>query len=174
MTAHLTAPRIGWALLALLLGFALLAPLADPLGPFKQSLLKALSGADAAAPFGYDHLGRSLFSRLAHALRLSLLLAFAATATAAALGIALGALASWRGGWIDTLLRSLSDAMLALPGLLIVLIVSAMALGGFWTLYAGLALAQWVEYFRLVRARSRVILSSPHVEAARLLGFGPL
>ena len=96
MTVRLTAPRIGWALLALLLGFALFAPLADPLGPFKQSLLKALSGADAAAPFGYDHLGRSLTARLASALRLSLTIAAAAVATSAILGVAVGVLAAWR------------------------------------------------------------------------------
>lgn len=173
MTVRLTAPRIGWALLALLLGFALFAPLADPLGPFKQSLLKALSGADAAAPFGYDHLGRSLFSRLAHALRLSLLLAFAATATAAALGIALGALASWRCGWIDSALSLLADSVLALPALLMVLMMGVILPCTALAFWAGIAAVQWIEFFRLTRAAARSHLASPAVEAARLQGFGP-
>ena len=62
--------------------------------------------------------------------------------------------------------------MLALPSLLLVLLFSAMAQGGFAILYLGLAMAQWVEYYRVVRARSRALLASPQVEASRLLGFG--
>ncbi|WP_238156147.1 ABC transporter permease subunit [Aeromonas salmonicida] len=78
-------------------------------------------------------------------------------------GLALG-LARW--------LRSLADGVLALPSLLLVLLFSAMAQGGFAILYLGLAMAQWVEYYRVVRARSRTLLASPQVEASRLLGFG--
>ena len=165
--------RLGALLVLGVALFALLAPFIWP-AYAEQDLSRFLEPSSLAEPLGRDQLGRSVIARLAHAAQRSLGLSLFCVLTAAVLGGALGVLSSWRGGWIDTLLRSLSDAMLALPGLLIVLIVSAMALGGFWTLYAGLALAQWVEYFRLVRARSRVILSSSHVEAARLLGFGPL
>lgn len=169
----MTLARIGWGLLALLVAFALLAPLADPLGPFRQSLLKALAGADAAAPFGYDHLGRSMFSRLAHALRLSLSLAFAATATAALIGITLGALASWRGGWIDRALSLLADSVLALPALLMVLMMGVILPSTPLAFWAGLAAVQWIEFFRLTRAAARSHLASPAVEAATLQGFGP-
>lgn len=170
----MTLPRIGWGLLALLLAFAVLAPLVDPVGPFRQSLMKALSGADAAAPFGYDHLGRSMFARLAHALRLSLTLAFAATATAAAIGIALGALASWRGGWIDRALSLVADSVLALPALLMVLMMGVILPSTALAFWAGLAAVQWIEFFRLTRAAARSHLASPAVEAATLQGFGPL
>ncbi|MBT9246467.1 ABC transporter permease subunit (plasmid) [Gemmobacter fulvus] len=170
----MTLSRFGWAMLALLLAFALLAPLVDPVGPFKQSLLKALSGADAAAPFGYDHLGRSIFARLAHALRLSLMLAFAATATAALIGIALGALASWRGGWIDRALCLLADSVLALPALLMILMMGVILPATALAFWAGLAAVQWIEFFRLTRAAARSHLASPAVEAATLQGFGPL
>lgn len=170
----MTLSRFGWAMLALLLAFALLAPLVDPVGPFKQSLLKALSGADAAAPFGYDHLGRSIFARLAHALRLSLMLAFAATATAALIGIALGAVASWRGGWIDRALCLLADSVLALPALLMILMMGVILPATALAFWAGLAAVQWIEFFRLTRAAARSHLASPAVEAATLQGFGPL
>jgi peptide/nickel transport system permease protein len=169
----MTLSRLGWGLLALLLAFALLSPLADTVGPFKQSLLKALAGPDAAAPFGYDHLGRSMFSRLAHALRLSLLLAFAATATAAAVGIALGALASWRGGWLDRILSLLADSVLALPALLMVLMMGVILPSTPLAFWAGIAAVQWIEFFRLTRAAARSHLASPAVEAATLQGFGP-
>ncbi|ULB11718.1 hypothetical protein ORIO_17820 [Cereibacter azotoformans] len=85
---------IGWGLLVLVLAFAALAPLADAVGPLRQNLMRVLAGPDALAPFGYDHLGRSMMARLAHGLRLSLMIALATAATAAAVGIALGTLAA--------------------------------------------------------------------------------
>lgn len=170
----MTAPRLGWALLTLLVGFALLAPLVDGLGPFKQALSKTLGPPDALAPFGYDHLGRSMFARLAHALRLSLQIALAATATAAAVGIALGAWAGWRCGWIDQGLAMLADAVLALPVLLMVLMMLVILPSTALAFWAGIAAVQWIEFFRLTRGTARSHLAGPAVEAARLQGFGPL
>ena len=168
--------RVRWtgaALVAAVLAFALLGPVVVPGDPFTQSLIKALAGPDASAPLGYDHLGRSIFHRLAYALRLSPAIALAAVETAGATGLVLGTLAAARGGWTDRILTILADALLALPGLLLVLIVLAMVPGtslGFW---AGLSLVLWVEFFRLPRAATRDTLASPAVQASRLLGFGP-
>lgn len=163
---------IGAGVLALVAAFALLGPVLVPGDPFAQSLVKSLAGPEAAAPFGYDHLGRSLWHRLAHALRLSPVIALAAVATAGAAGLVLGTLAAARGGLVERGLVVLADALMALPGLLLVLIVLAIMPGtatGFW---AGLSLVLWVEFFRLTRATARTTLASPAVEAARLLGFG--
>lgn len=175
-TASLAAswPRlVGLLLVALVAGFALAGPLLVPGDPLAQSLIKALAGPEAAAPLGYDHLGRSIFHRLAGALRLSPAIALAAVATAGLAGLALGMLAAARGGWTERVLVTLADALLALPGLLLVLIVLAIVPGtalGFW---AGLSLVLWVEFFRLTRAATRETLASPAVQASRLLGFGP-
>lgn len=163
---------IGAFLLALIVAFAAFGPVLVPGDPSAQSLMNSLAGPDAGAPFGYDHLGRSLWHRLAHALRLSPLIALAAVATAGAAGLVLGTLAAARGGWAERALVILADALMALPGLLLVLIVLALMPGtatGFW---AGLSLVLWVEFFRLTRAATRAALASPAVEAARLLGFG--
>ncbi len=167
------ARMTGATLVVLVVLFALAGPLLVPGDPFAQSLMKALAGPEAAAPLGYDHLGRSVFHRLAHALRLSPLIALAAVATAGAAGLLLGTLAAAQGGWADRILTMLADALLALPGLLLVLIVLAILPGtalGFW---AGLSLVLWVEFFRLTRAATRETLASPAVQASRLLGFGP-
>jgi peptide/nickel transport system permease protein len=94
--------------------------------------------------------------------------------TALLAGTLAGIAAAWRGGWVDTLLHGLSEAFIALPALLVVLMFSAVANGDLWTLYVGLALAQWVEYFRVVRARSGLVLAGPAVEAAGLLKLGPV
>jgi peptide/nickel transport system permease protein len=165
--------RAAAAVLAGLVLFALLGP-AVWSDPAAQDLGRFLQGPTLSEPLGMDHLGRSVAARLASATRLSLLLAVLCVATAALAGTAAGVLAAWRGGWTDAALRGASEVLIALPALLVVLIFSAMASGGLWTLYVGLALAQWVEYFRVVRARSGLVLGGPAVEAAGMLQLGPV
>lgn len=164
---------IGCALLMMVVGFALLAPVIVPTDPLQQSLVKALAGPDAVAPFGYDHLGRSLMARLAAALRLSLAIAAASVLTAGIAGVGLGVLAAWRGGLTDRTLCLLADSVLALPGLLMVLIVTAIVADRPLAFWIGLTLVLWIEYFRLTRATVARQLAAPGVQASRLLGFGP-
>ena len=162
------------AALALLVGFALVGPLV--LGdPAAQDLSRFLEPPSWGVPLGTDDYGRSVLTRLAHATRLSLVLAVLCVATALVLGATTGVLAAWRGGWVDAVLRGISEIFVALPALLVVLLVAALASGGsLVAIYVGIALAQWVEYFRVVRARAGLVLGSPAVEAAGLLGLGRL
>ena len=169
-----TVRALSAATLVALVGFALAGPvlLGDPA---QQDLSRFLEPPTLAEPLGRDEFGRSVVARLAHATRLSLVLAALSVATALLLGSLTGLLAAWRGGWVDAVLRGISEAFVALPALLIVLLFAALAAGGsIWTLYVGLALAQWVEYFRVVRARSARVLATPAVEASGLLRLGPL
>lgn len=159
--------------LGALAAFAILGPLVLP-DPAAQDLGRYLEAPSLAEPLGRDDYGRSVVARLAHATRLSLVLAALCVATALVLGTVAGIVAAWRGGWVDAVLRAVSEAFVAIPALLVVLLVSALATGGsLWALYLGLALAQWVEYFRVVRARCGLVLGSPAVEAAGLLELGP-
>lgn len=157
-----------------LVAFALVGPLVLP-DPTAQDLDRYLEPPTLAEPLGRDDYGRSVVARLAHATRLSLVLAALCVATALVLGTAAGIASAWFGGWVDAVLRAVSEAFVAIPALLVVLLVSALATGGsLWALYLGLALAQWVEYFRVVRARAGLVLGSPAVEAAGLLRLGPV
>lgn len=169
--ASTTARRASAVLLGGLVLFAAVGPLllADPAA---QALDRYLEAPSLTEPLGRDEYGRSVLARLAHATRLSLVLAGLCVATALVVGTAAGILAAWRGSWIDAVLRSVSEVFVAMPALLVVLLVAATADGGVWALYVGIALAQWVEYFRVVRARAAVVLGSPAVEAARLLDLG--
>jgi peptide/nickel transport system permease protein len=166
--------QAGVGLLILLALFAIVGPLVAPRAPFEQNLYGILQPPTMTEPLGTDHLGRSMVARLASASRLSLGLALVSVMTAAVPGTLLGLLAAWRGGWVARAAGALADAVLALPGLLLVLLLSAFAPGAFWPLYVGLSLVLWVEYFRVTRATAAVALASDHVEAARLLGFGPV
>jgi peptide/nickel transport system permease protein len=164
--------RIGLGLLAAIALFGFLGPLltVDPLDQDLRGIL--LDPGSVQAWLGTDHLGRSLLSRLASATRLSLLMGLLAVISAAVPGFLLGLAAAWFGSVLDKVLTAISDAFLALPGLLLVLIVTAFAPGTFGPLYLGLSLALWVEFYRVVRNAARRRLALPDIEAARLLGFG--
>ncbi|CAX55253.1 ABC transporter, permease protein [Erwinia pyrifoliae Ep1/96] len=167
------AQRAGATLLLLLGIFAFILPLLWPQDPLRQQLMLALQWPGPDAPLGYDHLGRSLFARLTAAIRLSLGLALIAVLSALIPGIFLGVLAAWRGGVVDRAVSLLADAFLALPGLLLVLLLTALVPDSALMLYIGISLLLWVEYFRLSRAIARPLLMSPAVQASRLLGFSP-
>ncbi|WP_235035414.1 ABC transporter permease [Roseomonas sp. 18066] len=163
---------LGAGLLAAVAGFALLGPL-HGIDPLRQDLSAALQPPGAAHPLGTDHLGRDLLARLAAGARLSFGFALLAALVSAGTGTLLGLLAALRGGWAERLLLGLADAVQALPALLLVVLVTAFAPGEFLPLYLGVALALWVDFFRIARNTAASVLARPQVEAARLLGFGP-
>lgn len=165
---------IGLTILAAILLFALIGPLVAGYDPRAQDLRNVLQPPGDRHLLGTDHLGRDVLARLTHAVRLTAGLALLNVATAAVMGTTLGLLAAWRGGWVEHVLTALADALLALPGLLLVLLLLAFAPGRLWPIYLALSLTLWVEYFRVVRAKARVLIASPQIEASLLLGFGPL
>lgn len=169
--AGLTRRHAGLALLSLLALMAVLVPGCSSVDPAVQVLRNSLAAPSMAHPLGTDLLGRDGWVRLGHAARLSLGTGLLATLSAALPGALLGVLAAWRGGWVDRLLVMAADATLAIPGLLLVLLVAALAPGQLWALYLGLSLSLWVEYFRVCRAQARPVLAGPAVEAAQLLGL---
>lgn len=165
--------RLGVGLLVLLALFAIAGPPWLGVDPAAQDLRDSLSPPSAAHWLGTDLLGRDVLARLAHAARLSLWMALLATLSAALPGTLIGLLAAWRGGAVDRAAVMMSDAVLSIPGLLLVLLFAALAPGALWALYLGLSLSLWVEYFRVTRAQIGPVLHGPAVEAARLLGLSP-
>ncbi|KQW24391.1 ABC transporter permease [Acidovorax sp. Root402] len=163
---------LGLTMLGLLALFALLGPWLVGASPVVQDLRNILAPPSAQHWLGTDVLGRSALARLAHAAQLSLGMALLAAVSAAVPGTLLGIVAAWRGGRTERALLMLSDSVLAIPGLLLVLLVAALAPGALWALYAGLSAALWVEYFRVSRAVARPVLAGDAVQASRLLGFG--
>ena len=168
------APGRAAGLGALLILFAAAIAGPDIIGtdPARQALLRTLETPSFEHPLGTDHLGRDMAARLLAGAEISLSLAALCVATAALPGVLLGILAGWAGGWVDRLLGVFTAAVLALPGLLLVLMLAAIAPGSWWALYVGISLTLWVEYFRFARARTQVLVAAPAVEASRLLGFG--
>ncbi|TDX85237.1 peptide/nickel transport system permease protein [Neorhizobium sp. R1-B] len=167
-----TARLAGAGLLILLGGFALLGPLFISSDPSTQDLGASLAPIGGDYLLGADHYGRSLLARLAHGARLSFGMAFLTMLAAAVPGILLGLAAAWKGGWAERMLEFVATVVLALPGLMLVLLLLAFSPGNHGPLFLGLSLTLWVEFYRLTKATTRTVLAQPHIEAARMLGFG--
>jgi peptide/nickel transport system permease protein len=163
---------VAW--LVLVIAVALLAdvlPLADP----TANIAPTTSAPFGAWPefLGTDRLGRSVLSRLAYGARVSLLVGVLATAFGLVVGVATGMLAAIRRA-SDFALGALIDSLLAVPGVVLLLALGATMGPGLPPLVLGLALYAMPSFARLARATTRVIYHRPHVQAARLMGAGPL
>lgn len=137
------------------------------LPPFSRSVDGAwhLLGTDA---FGRDVLGRLLL-----AARLSIGVGVAGSLLAASLGVLVGAVGAWAGGWLDRVLLALGDMLLAVPRLVLLLVIAALWGPGLPTVVTVLALTGWMGVARLVRAEVLGVRALPYVEAARALGASP-
>jgi peptide/nickel transport system permease protein len=161
----------GGGLLLVFLLCALFAPWLAPHDPSQLDLGARLQAPSAAHWFGTDELGRDVLSRTLYGARVSLTVAVAVVGLSLAAGLVLGMAAGFYGGWIDTAVNVyLSNAFLALPGILLAVAVVAFLGPSLGNLIIALALAGWVNYARLVRAQVISMKEREFVQSAGALG----
>ncbi|HTB95957.1 MAG TPA: ABC transporter permease [Terracidiphilus sp.] len=166
---------IGIVLLALFLVAGLAAPFLAPCNPSAIDLLHRLQGPSAAHLAGTDELGRDTLSRLLYGARLSLAVSVTVVAASLSLGLVIGGIAGYIGGWVDTALTTVAmNTFLALPGILLAIAFAAFLGPGFTNLVLALAIGGWAGYARLVRAQVISVRDREFVDAARALGAAPL
>lgn len=165
---------------AVLVGLAVLAavtaPIVAPHSPTKTSVRAKFAepvfvDSSSEYPLGGDNLGRDTFSRILYGARASLAIGFLVTIVAATVGSVLGAIAGFRGGFVDTLIMRAVDLQLSIPFILLALIVLAVLGPGFWSVAIALTLALWVNYARLVRSETLRIREMEYVVSARATGL---
>ncbi len=161
----------GFALVLLFALLAIFAPLISSYDPAQIDLRLRLTSPSAAHVFGTDELGRDILARVLFGARISLGVAFSVVALSLLIGLTLGALAGFYGGWLDTIINVyLSNALLALPGILLAVAIVAFLGPSLPDLILALALPAWVGYARLVRAQVLALREREFVQAARSLG----
>jgi len=160
----------GAAAFALLVGAAVFAPLLAPHDPYEQHLAADLTAPNFDHPLGRDKLGRDQLSRLLYGARVSLEVGAVTVTLSLLIGLLLGATAGFMGGAVDFWIMRLVDVLLAFPGILLAVAMSA-ALGPSLTnVIIALSVLGWTGYARLVRAEVLVLRHREHVEAATALG----
>ena len=155
---------------------AVAAPWLAPQDPERTSLrvrllAPTLEAADGRAhALGTDHLGRDVLSRLVYGARVSLIVGFAAVVVGGLVGSALGVVAGFRRGWLDTVVMTLADAQLAFPFILLAIGIIAVLGPSFPTLILVIGLSGWVSYARVLRAQVLGLRTREFVDAVQALG----
>lgn len=172
---------------------AVFAPWIAPYDPFNSASLNLMDGFTPPGEanqftgntylMGTDNQGRDIFSTILYGARISLFVGFSAVVFALVLGIGLGLLAGWRGGWVDSLIMRIADVQLSFPSILIALLIFGVARGfippsmreevAIWVLIVSIGLSDWVQYARVVRGAAMVEKSKEYVQAARVIGVHP-
>jgi len=171
---------------------ALFAGWVAPQDPFDLATLEL---ADARQPpswleggspkywLGTDDQGRDILSAVIHGARISLIVGLTSVALSLLIGVALGLLAGFLGGWVDALLMRLCDVMLSFPAILVALLIAGVGRAlfpnahtpvAFGVLIVSITLTGWVQYARTVRGSTLVERDKEYVQAARLIGVSPL
>lgn len=170
--------RIGWipgaaaGLLSLVVLTAVAAPWLAPYPADAIDFSAIWSPPSLDHPLGTDQLGRDLLSRLLFGARSTLLGPLALLVIATVLGVAMGTIAAWTGGWVDTVLARVTDIMFAFPGLLFVVLVVAVFGKGPATAVIALGLAYTPVIAKFTRSIALSEMARPYVDAYRVQGVG--
>ena len=170
---------------------AILAPLVAPTNPFDPASLNLMNGftppmtpnmfTGQSFVMGTDDQGRDLLSAIIFGLRVSLFVGVMSVLLAMGIGVSLGLVAGYVGGWLDNLIMRIADIQLTFPSILIAMLIFGVLRGiippdlrdemAIFVLIAAIGLSEWVPFARTVRATTLVEKEKEYVQAARLIGL---
>jgi len=171
--ADRSALFLGVTILLLLVGTALLAPGIAPHSPTEQNLERDLLSSSREHLLGTDKLGRDVLSRILYGTRISILVGITTVTFSLLLGLVIGSVSGYFGGWVDQLLMRLVDILMAFPGILLAIAFTAVLGPGLDHVILALCLIGWTSYARLVRGEILALREKEFIHAAQALGGGP-
>ncbi len=166
---------LGLALVVIIVGAAILAPLIAPFDPFEQhfdglSLVGEPLPPGAPYLLGTDLLGRDLFSRLLYGARTSLIIGVMANGIALIIGTVIGITAGYFQGWLGSILMRFTDLMMAFPALLLAICLAAIFQPSIWIVAFVIALVNWVQTARVIYTETSALAARDFIAAERTLG----
>ena len=169
------AGLVGLILVSVMMMVALLAPLLAPYSPYLTfedgiSLVGAPAAPSAKFPLGADNLGRDVLSRLIHASRISLEVGLIAAVVSVAVGTLLGVMAGFWRGWVDVVIMRFTDAMLAFPFLLFVILVVSVLKPSVTIIFVVIGLLGWAKAARVARGQTLSVMQNHFIDASRVAG----
>ncbi|MEM7438931.1 MAG: ABC transporter permease [Pseudomonadota bacterium] len=185
---------VSFVFVAILVLSAVFAPLIAPYNPFDPASLNLMNGFSAPMTpnafsgdsfwLGTDDQGRDVFSTILYGMRISLFVGFAAVLFALVLGVLLGLISGYMGGWTETIIMRIADVQLTFPAILVAMLIFGIAKGitpveyrdqmAIWVLIIAIGLSDWVQFARVVRGATLVEKNKEYVQAARLIGRSPV
>ncbi|MBT6077026.1 MAG: ABC transporter permease subunit, partial [Oceanospirillaceae bacterium] len=180
---YFSASKTAVAGLVFLIGVILVALFADFISPhlpaeqyreFAETPPAWMEGGQMRFFLGTDYAGRDMLSRIIHGARLSLLAGCIVVLLAASIGIFLGLVAGFKGGWVETIIMRVMDTIMAVPGLLMALVLVALLGPGLLNAMVAIAITYMPSFVRLARASTINEMNRDYVTASRVAGAGPL
>ncbi|TIX55499.1 MAG: ABC transporter permease, partial [Mesorhizobium sp.] len=172
-----SANRLAFLGLLIIIALLVVAALADVLAPYSPTF-GDLKGSRLLAPsaahwFGTDDLGRDILSRIIFGSRWTLYVVILVAIIAAPIGLLVGAVAGYAGGWIDAILMRITDIFLAFPKLILALAFVAALGPGIENAVLAIAITSWPPYARIARAETLTVRNSDYIKAVQLMGASP-
>jgi len=161
-------------ILGVIIVCAIGAPLIAPYGANEQDYSNSLAFPSRQHPLGTDRLGRDLLTRIIYGARISVSVGLIAVGLAAGIGVPLGLLSGYIGGWIDEGLMRVVDAWIAFPQLILLLAIVSILGGGIVNVMLAIGLSSFPVYARLIRAQTLTVRERDYVLAAKTVGSGGL
>lgn len=181
---------VSFAIVAILVISSMFAPLFATMNPFNPANLDLLNGfTPPGTPndftgerflMGTDDQGRDVYSTILYGMRVSLFVGFAAVMLGMVIGVTMGLISGYFGGWTDTIIMRVADVQLTFPSILVAMLIFGVAKGftpveyrdqlAIWVLILAIGLSDWVQFARVVRGATLVERNKEYVQAARLMG----
>ncbi|QPC89154.1 nickel transporter permease [Mesorhizobium sp. INR15] len=172
-----SANRLAFVGLLIIIGLLVVAALADVLAPYSPTFgdLKnsRLLAPSAVHWFGTDDLGRDILSRIIYGSRWTLYVVVLVAVIAAPIGLLVGTVAGYAGGWVDAILMRITDIFLAFPKLILALAFVAALGPGIQNAVLAIAITSWPPYARIARAETLTVRNSDYIKAVQLMGASP-
>lgn len=149
---------------------AILAPAIAPFDPIEPNYAAAVEAPSFAHPFGTDKFGRDQFSRVLHAARIDMGIGVICTLVPLIIGVVVGAVAGYYGGFVDTILMRIIDIQVAFPFYVLLIAIIAILGPGLANMYYTLILVGWVAFARLIRGEVLLVKQMEYAIAARASG----
>ena len=157
---------------------ALLAPLFPSLDPEAIESRRVVDGETVLPPYapslknimGTDQLGRDIFARVLYGVRVSLLVGVVARGLTLLLGVTLGVISAYYGGWVDSLIMRITDIFLAFPVMLLAMVITLILKPSLMTVCVAIMLVGWPDVTRLIRGQALKLKNKDYVKASRALG----
>ncbi len=161
---------LGGVIILVLIVMAVFAPLIAPYSPIGQDLANRLMPPSSAHWMGTDELGRDIYSRVVYGARITLLIVTMVAVIAAPIGLIVGAVSGYFGGWTDRILMGVTDIFLSMPKLILALAFVAALGPGIENAIIAIAITAWPVYARISRAETITFRDAEFIAAVRLQG----